>query len=123
MRRALAVILFLFEPILAAGLLLRVGPTLFDRDALTVVAFAARVVLALSSMAAAIGLRDSRPWAGRLALIVLIASAAFAVFQYFTRALPTSLAPDVAALATGIIVLHHGTWVAILGILDRKTGD
>jgi hypothetical protein len=113
-RRALAVILFLFEPLLAAGLLLRVGPTLFDRDALTVVAFAARVVLALSSMAAAIGLRDSRPYADRLALIVLIASAAFAVFQYFTRALPTSLAPDVAALATGIIVVHHAAWIVAL---------
>jgi hypothetical protein len=122
-RRALAVILFLFEPFLAAGLLLRVGPTLFDRDALTGVAFAARVVLALSSVAAAIGLRDSRPYADRLALIVLISSGAFAVFQYFTRALPTSLAPDVAALATAAIVIHHGTWVVALGIVDRKTGD
>lgn len=123
MRRVLAVILFFFEPFLAAGLLLRVGSTLIDRDALTIAAFAVRLALALSSVAAAIGLRDSRPWADRLALIVLTSSAAFAVFQYFTRALPTSLAPDVAALATAVIVVHHGTWVAILGILDRNTGD
>lgn len=114
MRRALALILFLFEPFLAAGLLLRVGPTLMDRDALTAAAFAARIALALLSVAAAIGLRDSRPWADRLALFVLAASASFAVFQYFTRALPTSLAPDVAALATGIVVVHHAAWVVIL---------
>ena len=123
MRRALAVILFLFEPFLAAGLLLRVGPTLVERDALTIAAFAVRLALALSSVAAAIGLRDSRPWADRLALIVLASSAAFAVFQYFTRALPTSLAPDVAALATLLIVAHHTAWVVVLRILDRKTGD
>lgn len=101
---------------MAAGLLLRVGPTLLDRDALTAVAVAVRVVLALLSVAAAIGLRESRPYAHRLALIVLISSAAFAIFQYFTRALPTSLAPDVAALATGIIVVHHGAWVVVLGV-------
>jgi hypothetical protein len=53
----------------------------------------------------------------------LIASAAFAVLQYFTRALPTSLAPDVATLATLAIVIHHGLWVAFLGILDRRNGD
>ena len=123
MRRVLAVILFLFEPFLAAGLLLRVGPTLLDRDALTAAAFAVRVILALLSVAAAIGLRESRPYADRLALIVLTASAAFALFQYFTRALPTSLAPDIATLATGLIVLHHGTWVMVLRILDRKTGN
>lgn len=114
MRRVLAVILFFFEPFLAAGLLLRVGPTLIDRDALTVAAFAVRLALALSSVAAAIGLRDSRPWADRLAIIVLVSSAAFAVFQYFTRALPTSLAPDVAALATALIVAHHTAWVVLV---------
>ena len=123
MRRALAVILFLFEPFLAAGLLLRVGPTLLDRDALTAAAFAVRVILALLSVAAAIGLRESRPYADRLALIVLTASAVFAVLQYVTRALPTSLAPDIAALATAAIVIHHGTWVAVLGTLDRRIGD
>ena len=110
MRRALAVVLFLFEPFLAATLLLRVGPTLFDRDAVTAVAFAARIVLALLSVAAAIGLQNSRPYAGRLALMVLIASASFAVLQYFTRVLPTSLAPDVAGLLTIAVVIHHSFW-------------
>ena len=114
MRRALAAALFLFEPFLAATLLLRVGPTLFDRDAVTAIAFAARIVLALLSVAAAIGLRNSRPYADRLALIVLIASASFAVLQYFTRVLPTSLAPDVAALFTALIVVHHAAWIAWL---------
>lgn len=110
--------LFLFEPFLAAGLLLRVGPTLFDRDLATAVAFAARIVLALLSVVAAIGLQSDRAYADRLALIVLIASAAFAVLQYFTRALPTSLAPDVAGLFLAVILVHHSAWVA--GLLLRR---
>ena len=108
----LAAILFFFEPFLAASLLLRVGPTLSHRDALTWVAFAARILLALASVAAAIGLRESRPYARRMAIGVLAASAAFAALQYFTRALPTSLAPDVAALFTSIVVVHHASWMA-----------
>ncbi len=118
MRKALAVVLFLFEPVQAATMLLRVGPTLLDRDAATGVAFAARIVLALLSVAAAIGLQGSRPYADRLALIVLIASAGFAVVQYVTRALPTSLAPDVAGLFLIAILVHHGAWVA--GLLLRR---
>lgn len=114
MRKALAVVLFIFEPVQAATMLLRVGPTLFDRDAATGAAFAARIVLALMSVAAAIGLQGRRPYADRLALIVLIASAAFAVLQYFTRALPTSLAPDVAGLFLAVILAHHAAWVAAL---------
>ena len=114
MRRALAAILFVFEPFLAATLLLRVGPTLIDRDLVTAVAFTARILLALASVAAAIGLRNDRPYATRLSLIVLAASAAFAVLQYFTRALPTSLAPDVAGLFTAILVVHHAAWMTWL---------
>ncbi|MEX2271521.1 MAG: hypothetical protein WD690_08630 [Vicinamibacterales bacterium] len=112
MRQALAVILFLFEPFLAASLLLRVGPTLFYRDAVTLIAVAARVLLALASVAAAIGLRESRPYARLLTIAVLASSALFAVLQYFTRVLPTSLAPDVAPLVTAGIVVHHGLWIA-----------
>lgn len=115
MRRALSTVLFLFEPFLAAGLLLRVGPTLLDRDAATWVAFAARILLALASVAAAIGLRNARPYARSLTLGVLAASATFAVIQYYTRVLPTSLAPDVAGLFTLIIVVHHVAWIAWLG--------
>lgn len=114
MRRALAVVLFLFEPVQAANMLLRVGPTLSDRDAATVAAFAARIVLALLSAAGAIGLQDGRPYADRLALTVLAASAGFAVLQYFTRVLPTSLAPDVAGLFLVAILLHHAAWIAAL---------
>lgn len=114
MRKALAVVLFVFEPVQAATMLLRVGPTLFDRDAVTVVAFAARIVLALMSVAAAIGLQSERPYADRLGLIVLVASAGFAVVQYFTRALPTSLAPDVAVLFLAVVLVHHGGWIAAL---------
>ena len=114
MRKALAVVLFVFEPVQAATMLLRVGPTLLDRDAVTVAAFAVRILLALMSVAAAIGLQSERPYADRLALIVLVASAGFAVFQYFTRALPTSLAPDVAVLFLAIILVHHGAWTAAL---------
>ena len=123
MRTALAVILFLFEPFLAATLLLRVGATLFDRDAITAVAFVARIALALLSVAAAIGLRDARPWADRLAILVLPSSAAFAVVQYFTRALPTSLEPDLAAVVTVAIVVHHAAWAAMLRIPDSKNGE
>ena len=112
MKRLLAAILFLFEPFLAASLLLRVGPTLLHRDAVTWLAVAARILLALASVAAAIGLRASRPYARRLTIGVLAASAAFAILQYFTRALPTSLAPDVAALFTSIVVVHHVAWMA-----------
>ena len=104
----------MFEPFLAAMLLLRVGPTLFDRDALTFVAFIFRILLALVSVAAAIGLRAGRPYAQRLALAVLAASALFAVFQYFTRALPTSLAPDIAPIVTTLIVVHHTAWIIAL---------
>lgn len=114
MRKALAVVLFVFEPVQAAMMLLRVGPTLFDRDAATVVAFAARVGLALLSVAAAIGLQGGRPYADRLALTVLIASAGFAVVQYVTRALPTSLAPDVAGLFLIAILVHHAAWISAL---------
>ena len=78
------------------------------------------MALALASVAAAMGLRDSRPYARKLAASVLIASAAFAVIQYFTRVLPTSLAPDVAALFTTIIVAHHAVWMAWL---IAKRGD
>jgi hypothetical protein len=114
MRKALAVVLFLFEPVQAATMLLRVGPTLLDRDGATAAAFAARIILALLSVAAAIGLQGGRPYADRLALIVLTASAGFAVLQYFTRVLPTSLAPDVAGLFLVAILAHHGGWSAAL---------
>lgn len=114
MRRALAVILFLFEPYLAATLLLRAAPTLIERDVISIIAFAVRMALALASVAAAIGLRDGRPGADRLATGVLAASAAFAVFQYFTRALPTSLEPALALFVTITIVVHHVVWIAAL---------
>jgi hypothetical protein len=113
-RKALAVVLFAFEPVQAATMLLRVGPTLLDRDALTAAGFAVRLALALASVAAAIGLQGERPFADRLAAMVLIASAAFAVVQYFTRLLPTSLAPDVAGLFTVVILLHHAAWLFAL---------
>lgn len=114
MRKALAVVLFVFEPVQAAMMLLRVGPTLFDRDALTAVGFLVRIALALLSVAAAIGLQGERPYADRLAAIVLGASAVFAVVQYFTRLLPTSLAPDVAGLFTVVILVHHAAWLLAL---------
>ena len=83
---------------------------------MTWVAFAIRIALALASVAAAMGLRDSRPYARTLAMTVLAASAVFAVGQYFTRALPTSLAPDVLGLFTVLIVIHHAIWIAILAL-------
>lgn len=113
----LALVLFVFEPFLAAGVLLRVAPTLAHRDAATFAALAVRVFLALASVAAAIGLRASHPYARPLALGVLASSAAFAVIQHFTRVLPTSLAPDVMPYVTGAIVLHHLFW---MGLLVRK---
>jgi hypothetical protein len=121
-RRVLPLILFLYEPFLAAGLLLRVGPTLIDRDAATWAAFAIRILLALASVAAAIGLRNARPYARSLTLGVLSASAAFAVLQYFTRVLPTSLAPDIAALFTLIIVVHHAIWVVVVARAGAVSG-
>lgn len=113
-RRLLALILFLFEPWLAATLLLRLGMTIADRDALTYVAIAGRVALALASVAAAMALGDRRPGGERLATWVLAASAAFAVFQYLTRALPTSVPPDLAPILTTIIVVHHLGWIGLL---------
>lgn len=83
---------------------------------MTWVAFAIRIALALASVAAAMGLRDSRPYARTLSVAVLAASALFAVIQYFTRALPTSLAPDVLALFTGLIVFHHVMWLVLLAL-------
>lgn len=117
MTRLLAAILFLFEPFLAASLLLRVGPSLIERDLATWTGLAARLALALASVAAAIGLREARPYSRTLSMAVLLMSAAFAVLQYFTRVLPTSLAPDVALLFTILIVVHHGLW--IIWILSR----
>lgn len=114
MRRALAIILFLFEPFLAAGLLLRVGPTLADRDAATFAALAVRILLALTSVAAAIGLQSARPYARPLALVVLAASASFAIVQLLTRVLPTSVPPDLAPFITGAIVIHHLIWIVLL---------
>ena len=114
MRRVLAFILFVFEPFLAAGLLLRVGPTLFERDAPTFLGLIARVLLALLSVAAAIGLRGGRPYADRLAISVLAASAIFAVVQLYTRVLPTSVAPDIAPFVAGAIVVHHLAWIGLL---------
>jgi hypothetical protein len=119
-RAVLAIILFLFEPFLAAGLLLRIGPTLFQRDAATFVGFAVRMALALTSVAAASGLRASRPYADRLALAVLASSAAFAIIQYFTRVLPTSVPPDLAPLLTGLIVVHHAVWMSVLVFARRR---
>lgn len=114
MRRALALILFAFEPFLATSLLLRIGPTLFYRDSATLVALAVRLALALTSVAAAIGLRESRPYAHRLSIAVLASSAAFAIVQYFTRVLPTSVPPDFAPILTGLIVVHHSVWIGVL---------
>lgn len=114
MHRLLAPILFLFEPFLAAGLLLRAGATLLSRDPETLAALVVRVALALASVAAAIGLRESRPYARSLTVAVLASSALFAVIQYATRVLPTSLAPDVLALFTILIVAHHAAWLAWL---------
>lgn len=114
MIRLLPTVLFFFEPFLAASLLLRVGPGLLSRDPETLVAIAVRVALALASVAAAIGLRGARPYARTLATAVLAASAVFAVIQYFTRVLPTSLAPDVLRLFTAVIVVHHAVWIAAL---------
>ena len=53
-------------------------------------------------------------------MLVLLSSGGFAVLQYFTRVLPTSLAPDVAALFTAIIVAHHSSWLVWL---IAKRGD
>lgn len=114
MHRLLALILFLFEPFLAASLLLRAGATLFSRDPETLAACVVRTALALASVAAAIGLREARPYARPLAIGVLASSAVFAVIQYATRVLPTSLAPDVLALFTMLIVAHHSAWLAWL---------
>jgi hypothetical protein len=117
--RVLALILLLFEPFLAATLLLRVGPTLLDRDGATMVAFAVRVALALGSVAAAIGLRAERPYGRPLAAMILVASAAFAIVQSLTRALPTSLEPALLRLVTIAIVIHHAGWLAVL-VLQRR---
>jgi hypothetical protein len=119
-RSVLAAILFVFEPFLAASLLLRIGPTLLERDAATFVALAVRVALALTSVAAAIGLRASRPYADRLTLAVLFSSAAFAAVQYFTHVLPTSVPPDIAPVLTGLLVLHHSFWIALLVWSGRR---
>jgi len=113
-QRVLPVILFLFEPFLAAGLFLRVGPSLFERDGATWAGVVARVALALASVAAAIGLREARPYGRGLAIAALAGSALFAIIQYLTRVLPTSLAPDVAVLFTALVVLHHSAWMAWL---------
>lgn len=118
--RLLAGVLFLFEPFLAANLLLRVGPSLFQRDLETWIAFAFRMALALASVAAAMGVRDSRPYGRGLAIAVLAGSAAFALIQYVTRALPTSLAPDVLGLFTAVIVLHHLAWVLVILAATRR---
>ena len=112
--RLLPLLLFAFEPWLAATLLLRIGGNLFTRDIETLIAVAARVVLALASVAAANGLRESRPYARSLTIGVLAASAGFAVLQHFMRLLPTSLAPDVSALFTTLIVVHHAAWLVWL---------
>jgi len=119
-RAILSAILFLFEPFLAAGLLLRIGSTIFHRDAATFGGVAVRILLALASVAAAISLRSERPHADRLAIIVLAASAVFAVVQYFTRVLPTSVAPDLAPFITAGIVIHHSAWV--IALLRRTEG-
>jgi hypothetical protein len=66
------------------------------------------------SVAAAIGLQHNRPYAARLTLAVLAASASFAVLQYYTRVLPTSLAPDVAGLFTLALVGHHAFWAVVV---------
>jgi hypothetical protein len=113
-RGVLAAVLFVLEPFLAASLLLRIGPTLFHRDAATFAALAVRIALALASVAAAIGLRESRPYAQRLTLAVLVSSAAFAILQQLTRVLPTSVPPDIAPLLTGLLVAHHAIWVVWL---------
>jgi hypothetical protein len=110
-RSVLAAVLFLIEPFLAAGLLLRIGSTLFHRDAATFAGLAVRIALALASVAAAIGLRESRPYAYRLTLAVLVSSASFALIQYFTRILPTSVPPDLAPVLTGLFVAHHAFWI------------
>lgn len=114
MRSVLAGVLFLIEPFLAAGLLLRIGATLFHRDAATFAALAVRIALALASVAAAIGLRESRPYAYRLTLAVLVSSASFAIIQYFTHVLPTSVPPDLAPLLTGLFVAHQTFWIVWL---------
>ncbi|MDQ3069057.1 MAG: hypothetical protein M3R55_04940 [Acidobacteriota bacterium] len=114
MRRALATILFFFEPFLAASLLLRVGPTLTQRDGWTALALTARLLLAAVCVSAAIGISGSRPFGRHLAIMALTASAGFAVVQLYTRVLPTSLAPDVAPLFTLLIVAHHAAWILYL---------
>lgn len=110
----LPAVLFLFEPFLAANLLLRVGPTLLQRDAATWAGFAVRIALAVLSVAAAIGLRESRPFGRPLAIAALVSSAAFALIQYYTRLLPTSLAPDVIGLFTALVIVHHACWLVLL---------
>lgn len=116
MNRLLAAVLFLFEPFLAANLLLRVGPSLFQRDLATLAGVCVRLGLALASIVAAMAVRDARPAATRLAAVTLAASASFAILQHFTRLLPTSLAPDVSLLFTSLILLHHAGWIALLAL-------
>lgn len=95
---------------------MRVGPSLLQRDTATWIAFAFRIALALASVAAAMGLRESRPYARALSIAVLTGSAVFAVVQYFTRVLPTSLAPDVLALFTILLLVHHASWLGVLAL-------
>lgn len=114
MRRLLAVLLFLFEPYLAATVLLRLAASLDTRDVPTYAALAVRVLLAIASVIAAMALGNRREGADRLASLVLTGSAAFAVLQLATRALPTSVPPDLAPVLTSVIVVHHLAWVGFL---------
>ena len=40
---------------------------------------------------------------------------------FYQDVLPTSLAPDVAGLFTGLIVLHHAAWIAFLAYMARSS--
>src|SRR5690606_23762184 len=119
-RRLLAVLLFLFEPYLAATVLLRLAASLDTRDVPTYAALAVRVLLAIASVIAAMALGNRREGADRLASLVLTGSAAFAVLQLVTRALPTSVPPDLAPVLTSLIVVHHLAWVGFLRVSGNR---
>jgi hypothetical protein len=112
MRRLLAAVLIVWEPLHFAAEALGVFPTIAYRGALAVLELVAHGLIAALSAAAGLALFNGAPDGRRLAGFAVIAVAARTVQSLYFSVLPNNTSPGTEPLYLGVV-----TVLAIAGIL------
>lgn len=112
--RALAIFLFVWEPLRVAGELLSSIASLGMRGPLAIVELIAHGAVAVLAIAASRALWDGAPHASRLAIAALIASAAVSAQTLYSSRLPQQTAPGQPLPFAILAVLFSTGWIVYL---------